>query len=99
MYAIRSYYVDPLAEAYSYQSPYVYAANNPIRYIDFLGMGPEDVVPPDDYVKNSQTITNTFNSDNSINTVTEVSTFTTGTYNDDGTLTETTETRTSYNFV
>lgn len=36
----RFHTVDPLAETYSFQSPYTYAANNPIRYIDFLGMNP-----------------------------------------------------------
>ncbi len=41
--------IDPLAEKYSPQSPYVYAANNPIRYIDVLGLGPGD--PP--YIKNN----------------------------------------------
>lgn len=32
--------VDPLAEKYSFQSPYCYASNNPIRYIDVNGLGP-----------------------------------------------------------
>ena len=32
--------IDPLAEDYSFQTPYAYAANNPIRYIDFMRMGP-----------------------------------------------------------
>ena len=31
--------VDSLAEAYPYQSPYAYADNNPIKYIDFMGLG------------------------------------------------------------
>ena len=35
---------DRFAEKYSFQSPYVYAANNPVRYTDYLGMGPEDEV-------------------------------------------------------
>ena len=33
--------IDPLASDYPFSSPYVYAANNPILYIDVLGMGPE----------------------------------------------------------
>jgi RHS repeat-associated protein len=36
--------IDPLAEDYTFQNPYAYAANNPIRYIDFMGMGPTDPV-------------------------------------------------------
>ena len=32
--------IDLLSEKYSFQSPYVYAVNNPIRYVDVLGMGP-----------------------------------------------------------
>lgn len=32
--------VDPIADNYVFQTPYAYAANNPIKYIDFLGLGP-----------------------------------------------------------
>jgi RHS repeat-associated protein len=38
----RFHTLDPLAETYSYQSPFVYAANNPIRFIDFMGMSAGD---------------------------------------------------------
>ena len=36
--------IDPLAENYTFQNPYAYAANNPIRFIDFMGKRPID--PP-----------------------------------------------------
>ena len=34
----RFHTVDPLAERFSHQSLYVYADNNPIRFIDYMGM-------------------------------------------------------------
>ena len=34
----RFYTIDPLAERFNHQSLYVYADNNPIRFVDFLGM-------------------------------------------------------------
>jgi hypothetical protein len=34
--------VDPLAEKFSHQSTYVYADNNPIRFIDYMGMNAGD---------------------------------------------------------
>ncbi len=40
----RFYGVDPLAEGYVFQSSFAYAANNPIRFIDWMGMNPEE--PP-----------------------------------------------------
>lgn len=40
----RFFQIDPLSEEYPDFSLYVYAINNPIRYIDFLGLGPGDRV-------------------------------------------------------
>ena len=39
---IRFHTIDRLAEKFSFQSPYCYAANSPIRYIDVNGLGPGD---------------------------------------------------------
>lgn len=36
--------VDPLAEKFAFQSPYLYAYNNPVRFTDFMGMNAEDEV-------------------------------------------------------
>ncbi len=38
----RFHSIDPLAENFTFQSPYVYAANNPERFIDFIGMSSEE---------------------------------------------------------
>jgi len=40
------YGVDPLAEKYSFQSPFCYAGNNPIKFIDAFGLGSKN--PNDD---------------------------------------------------
>jgi RHS repeat-associated protein len=42
----RFHSLDPLSENYNFQSPFVYAANNPIRFIDFMGMSAKE---PDEY--------------------------------------------------
>ena len=31
--------VDPLSETYTFQNPFAYAANNPIKFIDYMGLG------------------------------------------------------------
>jgi len=40
----RFFTIDPLAEKFPWQSPYCYAGNNPIRFIDYNGLGPGDRV-------------------------------------------------------
>jgi RHS repeat-associated protein len=38
----RFHTLDPLAEYFPHQSPYVYANNNPVRFIDFMGLSAEE---------------------------------------------------------
>ena len=38
----RFFNIDPANENYKSSSPYVYGANNPLRFIDILGLGPGD---------------------------------------------------------
>jgi RHS repeat-associated protein len=37
----RFFSIDPIYQKYHWMSPYVFAANNPIYYVDVYGMGPE----------------------------------------------------------
>ncbi len=40
----RFHMVDPMTEDYVFQSLYAYAVNNPTRYIDWMGMGPSEIL-------------------------------------------------------
>ena len=40
----RFHSIDPKAKQFDFQSPYVYALNSPIRYTDYLGLAPDDMV-------------------------------------------------------
>lgn len=40
----RFFSIDPIAESYKRYSPYVYAIDNPVRYVDYFGLGPGDRV-------------------------------------------------------
>jgi len=44
--------IDPWAEKYNYQSPYLYAGNNPIRFTDYMGLGKEDEVKVNEIANN-----------------------------------------------
>lgn len=46
--------MDPWTQRYEFQSPYLYAYNNPIRYTDMLGLGAEDNVDDDDEEKKKE---------------------------------------------
>lgn len=54
----RFHSADPLAELFSSQSAYVYAINNPVNFIDYLGMGPEkygaDGLTTDQWIQSSR---------------------------------------------
>ncbi len=57
----RWHSLDPLAEKYSFQSPFVYGANNPIRFIDFMGMypgEPDEDDPPQQVTEIKESMTN-----------------------------------------
>ena len=51
---MRFHSIDPLAENYSFQSPFLYAYNNPIRYTDYLGLGANDEVEEDEEKTDNQ---------------------------------------------
>jgi hypothetical protein len=99
--------IDPLAEDYAMQSPYVYAANNPVRYTEYNGMNPEDKVEEEEpQIEITEVTRNATNEVNSITydkktgsyTVSETTTVTTTvkgkSENSDGTVTTYTGTQT-----
>ncbi len=62
--------MDPLSEKYNFQSPFAYAANNPICYIDWMGKGPGDMEDVLKKMKIKQGYTVTTNNDTEITTIT-----------------------------
>lgn len=52
---------DPLASTYHWQSPYVNAANNPIKFVDVLGLGPDD--PQNGSTRNVDGVAQTYSSE------------------------------------
>ena len=46
----RFHTIDPLAEKFPWQSTYVYADNDPIRFVDYMGMSAEE---PDNWITGS----------------------------------------------
>ncbi len=43
----RFHTIDPLSEKYSFQSPFVYGADNPVRFVDFMGMSASPIYDPE----------------------------------------------------
>ena len=90
----RFHSIDPMAEAFNSQSPYLYAYNNPIRFTDYMGMNAEDEVKR---TKSAITSMST-NKETGITTVIEetknITEITDRMENRDGTITETVTTTT-----
>jgi len=59
--APRFWQIDRLTEAYNFQTPYAYAINNPVRFIDKKGMAPEWIIGND-----GEKVTYSKNSDGSV---------------------------------
>jgi len=81
--------VDPWVTKYKNWSPYNYAFNNPVRYSDFMGMGPEDKKGPNGMSETQVFSRDEINDKTTITRVTQETRTTTTTENDDGTTTTT----------
>ncbi len=61
--------IDPLAEEYSFQSGFAYASNNPIKFIDFMGLSAASSVDMEKFEKAKSLATNIYtSSDKNTNT-------------------------------
>ncbi|MCT4688523.1 RHS repeat-associated core domain-containing protein, partial [Vallitalea sp.] len=87
----RFFSLDPLAEKFSYQSTYVYADNNPIKFIDYMGMN--SGLPEEGKTMNT-THTYRYNEDGS-HTVTSTVKHIDVSYSDDGIMTISTVNKTT----
>lgn len=80
--------IDPWATKYKSWSPYNYGFDNPVRYADFMGLGPEDKKDPNGMSETQVYSRDGVNKDGStVTTVTQETRTKTTTENDDGTTT------------
>ncbi len=91
--------VDPWATKYKSWSPYNYGFNNPIRYADFMGLGPEDKKGPNGMSETQVYSRDDVGKDKTVTTVTQETRTKTTTENKDGTTTTTMTRSTTTNTV